>query len=241
MTNIFDAVPDTELVTIDQDVDYVEQLVGENKKFRDVQGLAKGKAEADRTIEVLKKKLDDATKELTTRTSLDSFLDQMKAPKEPAQPVVTPQGDGQSVALDDSALESKLADILARQETAKAAKTNFEQVIKTLTDQFGDQASLVINHKAKEMGMSVDSLKGLASQSPAAFYQLIGVAPGVNVDGPVVPRSGVNTLNQRQNANVKNNAYYEKMKRDNPAKYFAPETTSEMITSLRQLGSKYYE
>jgi hypothetical protein len=94
LTNIFDVQPDATIQTVDENVDYVTELVGEGKKFKDISGLARGKAEADLTIEVLKKKLDDLNKELTTRASLETFLDQMKAEKgakdEPHQD--TPRG-----------------------------------------------------------------------------------------------------------------------------------------------------
>lgn len=68
MSNLFDTVSDDEIVTLDDSVDYVAELVGEGKKFREIKDLAKGKVESDRYIEVLTKKLDDAVKELNTRT-----------------------------------------------------------------------------------------------------------------------------------------------------------------------------
>lgn len=238
--NIFDVVNEETNVTIDDSVDYYDTLVGEGKKFRDERALARGKAEADRFIETLKAELANTKKELNTRASFESILDQIKGSKEtnvePVQPA-TPGGQNQ-VQLDDSTLEAKLAEILSKREAQKSQESNLAKAVRVVKDQYGDQAQVVINHKASELGMTPAALQDIATKSPSAFFRLIGVsenpAPGL---APAVPRNGLNTVSQL-NTGFKNKAYYDRMKVTDPKRYNDPKTTSEMMKSLAECRSK---
>lgn len=241
MTNIFDVVPQEEVVTIDENVDYVAELVGEGKKFKEVKDLARGKVESDRYIDILKKKNDELIKELNTRTSLDTFLDQMKAQKETNSHVAEPvQPNGQQTqALDDSSLEAKLNDLLARREAQRTQETNVDKVTRVLTEQYGNDAQLVINHKAQEVGMSPKELQQLASRSPQAFFKLVGVSESApQSQHPVAPRSGVNSLAQPQSSGLRDSKYYENMKRTDPKKYFDDKTTVAMMRDRAELKAR---
>jgi hypothetical protein len=239
LSNIFDTVNDDDLVTMPDDVDYVAELVGEGKKFKEIKDLAKGKVESDRYIEVLTKKLDDAVKELNTRTSLDTFLDKMKGGQQQQEPAVTPTPSGTPQDLDDSVLEQKLAEILSRRDQQTSAQKNMTTVIETLTNQFGgaEQAKLVINHKAKEVGMTPSALRQIAEQSPEAFFRLTGIQAG-SPQAPAVARNGVNSFGQEQNTVLRDSKYYEKMKLNDPKQYWDKKTTSQMMKDMALIRSK---
>ncbi len=235
--DIFDDLPDDSEVTIDENKDYLTELVGEGKKFKSPAELAKGKYHSDMTIEVLKKKLDDLNKELNTRVSLEQFLDKQKNPDTVTPPVVPPV-DNQGV-LDDSTLEERLLKILEAREAQKTTESNSQKVSRVLQEQFGDQAQVLINNKAKELGMSTQALKELASKTPTAFFRLVGVDESAQRTpaGVVAPRQATNSFGN-QGTVVKNQAYYEKMKRDDPKQYFKPSTTSEMMRSMAECQAK---
>jgi hypothetical protein len=236
--DIFDAIPEDDTVTIDESKDYVAELVGEGKKFKDTSALAKGKYQADMTIEVLKKKLDDLNKELNTRTTLESFLDKMKDGKEP--PVVTQvPPDLKPDQLDDEALEARLNAILAQREAKQKQETNADRVKRVLTEQLGDQVQLTLNHRSKELGVSLDELKRIASSSPTAFFKLVGVEETQGTPQyPSQARTSVNSLSTPTNTGVKNKAYYDKMKQTNPKAYFEPKITSEMMRSMVECNAR---
>lgn len=240
MDNIFDL--DDDIVTIPEDVDYVDQLVGEGKKFKDIAALAKGKAESDAYIERMKKQLEEATKELSTRMTLEKFLEANKGRSEDNTGNQSkPDGDEQR-SLDEATLLSKMEELLARRETQKTQESNLERTTRVLTEQFGDRYAQVVNHKAKELGMSGQELTALAAKSPVAFFQLIGVSEGERSSSiPVVPRNQVNSSGQPGLNSVRDAKYYERMKTTDPKRYFAPETTSEMIRDLKALGeARFY-
>lgn len=236
--DIFDAIPEDDTVTIDESKDYVAELVGEGKKFKDYAALAKGKYQADMTIEVLKKKADELKAELNTRTSLESFLDKMRDGKEP--PVVTQvPPDLKPDQLDDEALEARLNAILAQREARQKQETNADRVKRVLTEQLGDQVQLTLNHRSKELGVSLDELKRIASSSPAAFFKLVGVEETQGTPQyPSAPRTSVNSLGTPTNTGVKNKAYYDAMKKTNPKAYFEPKITSEMMRSMAECNAR---
>lgn len=239
---IFDENP-SEVVTIEEGKDYVAELVGDDKKFKDVQGLARGKLEADNYIKTLTERLDELRKELDGRTSLDAFLAEMKGLKaapqnEQTQPIDPPVVQPQS-SLDDSTLEERLVQILERRAVQEKSESNLDQVQRVLKDQLGDQAKNVLNNKAREHGMSVKDLEGLATRSPTAFYTLMGLDPNRSTYQNAAPaRSSVNLGNSGAPQGVKNKAYFDNLKRTNPTAYRDPRTTVEMIKARKDCEAR---
>lgn len=218
-------------VTIDQDVDYFEQLVGDGKKFGDVKALAKGKAESDQYIKVLLSRLDEANKELNTRTNLESFLDQMKAqrqPQEQVQPAVLPDATKE---LDDSDIEKRLESLLAKREAQRAQESNAERVKRVLTEKLGDRQGQFISQKSAELQMSREDLSAFAQRSPSAFFKLVGIdeAESHQPAGIPAPKS---SFSLTPSSTVKNKAFFDKMKRENPTQYRSPKTTGEMMRAM---------
>lgn len=238
--NLFDIQAD-DTPTIDESVDYLEVLVGEGKKFKDVKDLAKGKAHADTTIEVMKQKLDELTKQLSEAKSLEAVLTEIRSQKEPPvvnNPVeITPD----PATIDDSFIEKRLEELLARREAQKAAETNREYVSRVLVESLGDteRVKQVLAHKSKELGMTGQALESLANQNPKAFFKLLDIQEGSPQRvTPSVPTSSYNA--QFQNGVKRGHSYYEKMKRDNPQQYRSPKTTSDMIKDMQALGREEY-
>lgn len=244
MDELFQEINETEAVTIDQNADYLAELVGEGKKFKTPHDLARGKAEADRYVEMLKKQIDDLKKEVNTRTSLDAFKTELEALKKPSevnpQPPVTP--DNQAPKIDEQSLEALVESLLQKKELKRAQETNSQKVARVLEENFGPNAQGVLNQKAREVGMSLSDLKNLSLQSPAAFFRLVGAQEGTqrapqtgaipsgSIQAPSAPISG------------RGHSYYERMKREQPSRYNDPKTTTEMIQDMARLGrDKFYQ
>lgn len=220
-------------VTIDQDADYLEQLVGDGKKFGDVKALAKGKAESDQYIKVLLSRLDEANKELTTRTNLESFLDQMKAQRQPqeiVQPVVLPDATKE---LDDSEIEKRLEGLLAKREAQRTQESNAERVKRVLSEKLGDRQGQFISQKSAELQMSREDLSAFAQRSPSAFFRLVGIDEAEGHQPAGIP-SAKSSFNITPTSSVKNKAYFDKMKKDNPTQYRSPKTTGEMMKAMAE-------
>lgn len=239
--SIFDKIEEDEVVTIDESKDYVAELIGEGKKFKDISALAKGKAQSDEYIEILKARLDEARKEINTRSSLDSFLEEIKKQKNgvetpPAQ-AAPPSGTPEKV-LDDSELEARLEAMIAKRESQRSNETNLQKVQRVLEDNFGTDANKVINTKSKELGMTLESLQSLATSSPTAFLRLVGASEERSpVGGVPTPRTGVNSFHE-PSTTVKNKAYFDRLKRDNPKQYWDPKTAGDMVKARVECANK---
>lgn len=87
--------------------------------------------------------------------------------------------------------------------------------------------------------MTGKQLQQIAETSPEAFLKLIDAnVPHTPMAG-AAPRSGVNTT-ANQTSGLRNAAFYEKMKRENPKQYFDSKTTVQQLKDARELGDKYY-
>lgn len=236
--SIFDENP-SQVKTVDEGVDYVTELVGDGKKFKDVASLARGKAEADLYIEQLKERLDETRKELENRMARESFLEEIKGLKNPSgQQEPAKPAELQPVQLDDSILEEKILKLLEQRKAKEVQETNIGRVERVLRERLGDQATHVIQNKAKELGLSTKDLEGIAVNSPAAFFQLVGVQEESQIRPNVpVARPSSNSLGNPSGLQVKNKAYFENLKRTNPKVYFDRKTTAEMIEARQKCAA----
>lgn len=226
-----------DIETIDPAKDYVAELVGDDKKFKDVAALARGKAEADAYIKQLTERLDEARKELGSRTNLEDFLKEMKTLREPAPPlnVQEPVKPAGGPVLDDSTLEEKILRILEQKSQKDVGESNLDRVKRVLNEQLGPNARATVTNKSTELGMSVQELENLAARSPSAFFTLVGVSEQRPVSpSPVAPRGSVNSLGSNRPAGVKNAAYFANLKQTNPAAYWDKGTTAEMIKARKE-------
>lgn len=237
-----DLFSEVEVTNSDSDVNHLEALVGDGKKFKSVEDLAKGKAEADRYIENLTSKLDELKKDLEQRQSMAEYLDQIRGQAKPDP--VSHQVDPNQVppAANSSDLEKTLEELLARREQQKAHESNMDRVKRVLNENFQDQANIAINHKAQQLGMSVKKLQELAADAPSAFFNLMGIQEDTSrtPSGIPAPRTSVNSTGNQPAGQVRNAAYYEKMKQTNPKQYFDPKTTVQQMRDRAALGDKYY-
>lgn len=230
--------------TLDETKDYLAELVGDNKKFKDYQGLAKGKYLADQTIEILKRQLDEHRNELKTRMSLDQFMTKMKdsSGRVEDQPVIIP--DTQPTNLDAQTLEAKLEELLARREAAKASETNKERVVRVLRDQLGADAPAAVTHKAQQLGMTKQDLHDLSLRSPKAFFEIMGISeePHQPINTRVA-QSQFNSANQKSPAatGAKGQSYYDNLKKSNPTLYWSQDTTIAMMKDAEKLGLEVFK
>lgn len=246
MTTLFDPNDLIETVkTVDPDKDYYSELVGEGKKFTDNLALARAKAESDLFIERLQnenKKVRDAlTKsqsELSTRTSLDEFLQKVKdAQTTPIRQDTPPDNP----VLDEDKIAQLIESRLTAKERANLEAGNIRAAQEGLIKAFGQDYVPTLNEKAQELGVSSEFLDNLAKTAPKAFFATLGINPNEQKTiftpppNTVIPGRGSNT----QAKNYKH--YADQRKKLPPEKYYSPEFQNEMFESAKKLGAAFYE
>lgn len=171
----------------------VELLVGEGKKFRTIEDLAKSKIEADQFIDTLKAELLQMRTDLSTRESVE---DQIKRLSKPAQaPLVPDQArvEVKAPVLTEEALNQRIRETLEATTQEATAKGNLNAVTDALISMYGSEAKAAeqVAKIAQELGVTKKFLMESAATSPKLFFRTIGVQEPKT--SSAAPRSDVNT------------------------------------------------
>lgn len=226
---------------------FVAQLVGEGKKFKDLESLAKGKLEADRHIGEITKTLDELRAELAKQDYAKSLLEQMskgsEAGAEQPPPVTTSPSKTENTTQSASDIESLVEKVITEKERNRTVTQNITIVGEQLEKQFGDKAAQILKTKSGELNISIDRLKEIAAESPTAFFQLIGVNSNNNNKGntQTVTTSSIRSENFNSNSQDRDFDYYQKLRKENRSLYYSPKVQNMMLQDRNRLGDRFYK
>lgn len=238
-----DAVDQEPVIGVDPNVDPFELLVGEGKKFKTPQDLAKGKLESDNFIAQLQKETAALREELTKRLSVEEFVKKMNPA--PAQSASTPPNQGteerdlQNTAnLTPEQVEKLVQDTYTKQKQEDARAANVELVKRELQKKWGSDFARHLEAKTAQLGFGRDFATGLAASHPQAFLNLVLDRP---VEGnPDVSPPSPSTRGSMNTSQEKKYSYYQKMMRENPKLYNSQAMQMEMYKQAQKLGADFY-
>ena len=225
---------------------YMEQLVGENKKFKDVESLAKGKLEADRHIAEITKTLNELREEVSKQDYAKDLLAKLQDKGAGTGTVnsVTGNNAGNSATGNTnpnaSEIEALVEQLMTKKEQSRTVEQNIAVANEAVIAQFGDKSAEVVKAKASELGMSVERLKEIAAESPSAFLQLIGVTAQKRTD-TVAPKSSIRTEALSNTNTDRTFEYYQKMRKENKSLYYSPKVQRMLMDDRLRLGEKFYK
>ncbi len=248
MTDIFNAATTAETTTETQvtqtNDSFVAQLVGEGKKFKDVESLAKGKLEADRHIGEITKTLDELRAELAKQDYAKTLLEQMNkgsdAGAEQPTPNLTSPSNTENTTQSASDIESLVERVITEKEKNRTLNQNLGVVSEEMEKKFGDKAGQVLKTRSQELGMSLDRLKEIAAESPTAFFQLIGVS-AQKPSMAAAPQSSVRSEGFNPNSADRDFDYYQKLRKENRSLYYSPKVQNMLIQDRQRLGDRFYK
>ena len=239
---VFQAADQPEGTINATDGDLLSQLVGEGKKFKDPEALAKGKLESDAFIEQIKNENAGLRKELEERVKLSQILDEIK--KGTGNQPGGSKDTSQPQALDPDEVKKLIKNTLNETVQENTAKQNVLEAERTVIEKLGskDAALKFITEKAREMGVSGDWLMSVAASNPKALYAVLGLEATGNKQQPTnvtSPDSSVNTSKQQFAPNggqVKAGTkdYFEKIRKENPSLYWKPEIQNEIFEARKR-------
>jgi hypothetical protein len=221
---------------------FVERLVAsKGEQWNDPEVIAKGKVEADDHIKSLEQQLKDLREDLGKQDyskQLLETLQQSKAQETPPAAVVQEGTQPAVTPVEAETIESLVAQALQKRETIATAESNLALANASMVETFGTEAAATVQAKANELGMSLDSLRALAAQSPAAFASLIGSAP-VSQAGSA-PRTSVNSAAAFQSNGDRDYAYYAALRKSDKERYYSPQVQREMLADRQKLGRERF-
>ena len=226
---------------------FIDHLVGDGKKFRDIEALARGKLEADKHISEITKTLDELRAELAKQDYAKSLLEQMSKGSETGAeqptPVTTSSSNTENTTQSASDFEALVEKVITAKEKSKTASQNISVVGEEMQKQFGDKTADYLKAKSLELNMSLDRLKEIAAESPTAFFQLIGVkkmGEKASTSAGVTTQSTIRSENFNSNSQDRDFNFYQKMRKENRSLYYSPKIQNTMLQDRERLGDRFY-
>ena len=225
---------------------FIDHLVGDGKKFRDIEALAKGKLEADKHISEITKTLDELRAELAKQDYAKSLLEQMSKGSETGAeqptPVTTSSSNTENTTQSASDFEALVEKVITAKEKSKTASQNISVVGEEMQKQFGDKTADYLKAKSLELNMSLDRLKEIAAESPTAFFQLIGVKKMNEkvTSGTMTTQSTIRSENFNSNSQDRDFNFYQKLRKENRSLYYSPKIQNTMVQDRERLGDRFY-
>jgi hypothetical protein len=251
LTNLFDPKTTTEETPL-VDGSYVEALVGEGKKFKDVEALARGKHEADihvqqvqREAAAARQRITELEAQLQERITIEEFMSELKTPRDDAshvttpdliQPSVKPQSPDDIGALIDARLQEQ-----RRNEQIQA---NLASVANTLQQTWGANWQQKLTERAKELNLSHKFLDDVAKESPQGFLNVVlpqTSAPRSDPNNDLPPRTSISRSIPAQDIGARSKSYYDKMKQSDPKTYHSDKMVAQRHRDAQRLGEAYFD
>lgn len=231
---------------------YKDHLVGEGKKFKDDEALARGKYEADNMIEVLKRQQDELRadylklrNEAEQRARLEEIVARLEGNNSNQSNIQqnmnsnNPENNVQQPSFKPEEIESLVSKKLQEFETSRKEQQNFALAQTKLKETLGDNYQNVLKERIGDLGLTEDYVNDLARKAPNALIKLL--APAEQQESfQTPPRSNAKPEQfAPRGAEKRTWSYYQKLKTTDPKKYYNPQTNVEMLNDMMTLGDSF--
>lgn len=244
--NLLDGSSSEEL-TIDEQKNYLDELVGEGKKFKSPEDLARGKAESDLYIRTLLRQKDELVADVTTlrekynaRESLEDLADQLRTQMTTSPPQNTPPGSEDSrPAFKPEELDSLVSNKIEQYNVQQKERNNFNTVQAKLKEIYGPNFANSLEKQINNLGLSIDDANALAKKSPSAFFKTFGLDEQKTGDGFQSPPRNQRSDTFAPATQKRTWSYYQNLKRTNPTEWSNPKTQVQMHEDYIRLGKEF--
>jgi hypothetical protein len=233
-------------------VSVLDTLVGEGKKFDNVEALAQGKAKSDEHIVTLeqenadlKSKLDSTTTTEETTATIQDLIEAVKTTQAP-----NPEGSEGAKTMSAEELEEIVRTIVSGDKDADTKALNRragnELVLKQV-DGNVEAARAFVADRATALGMSPAALAELSETSPTAFAALVVPSESTASSGSLSQLPSINTdalLGETRAMEIdgfKTKAWFDAKKKEvGHVKYINDQSIQvELTRSMNGLGERF--
>lgn len=236
-----------DLVMIDESKDYLEDLVGEDKKFKDVKALAKGKAYSDAHIAILEKRFDALSEDYLklkeqndAGAKLQDLLDKLEKQQLPSRDL-TPNNSNEDtkpkLGLDE--VESLVSSKILQHEQTQREAENYRRVETKLLEQYGSDYKNVLRRKAKDLSISDDEVNSMARKNPTLFLKTFDLEAKHGTTFQAPPKSDISFTPKP--AEKRTWSYYLKMKEKDPKAWLDKKIAIQMEKDSQALGREFFD
>lgn len=240
MSDLFNGTPPE----IDPNKDYLSELVGEGRKFKDEKALALGKVHADRLVDELKRKLAETEQELQTRNRLEELLTaatkRQEAPPSPDHGTPPQLGNEPVNDLTPEKIESLISSRLSEHQKALNANQNLNTVKTELVKKFGNGYEAELVKVAEAAGVSPEWLNETAKSNPRLVLNLVEANAPKKEAYLTPPANGLNPALAQSN-DERTLSFYKKLKAKDPKYYESKEVQSQMHNDAMRLRDRFFD
>jgi hypothetical protein len=230
---------------------YLQKLVetrGEN--WKDPEVLAKGKMEADAYIKNLEDQLTQMRDDLGKQDYAAKLLAQLEGKASATtneKPLVSNNNNNNdggtategntNLAVSEDVLKSLVEKTLTERDSKVVTQQNISVVDSKLEELYGTEARSHVVNKSKELGVSIERMQEIASESPSAFFSLIG-EPQKSFKPMTqgsVRTEGVNN----QSSSDRDWSYYQNLRRENKHLYYTPKIQQQLMEDKMRMGDQF--
>lgn len=239
---IFEEIPG-QVMSFDLNKDYVSELVGEDKKYKDQQSLAFSKLKADEHIQKLETEMSELRKDLKARTTLEELTDQWAQMR---QSDISVDDDNQDRRkdLDEQLTSQKIENIfsskLTEYEKTKRLQDNADLVKNELRKTLGEDYSSKIEDELNRLGMSREEANKLAMEQPKAFLKMFTPYRDDRSPFQTPPRSVVNIPFSPSNKE-RTMSYYNAIRDRDTNLYWTPKVQAQLHEDAQRLGERFFD
>lgn len=216
----------------------VATLVGEGRKYKSVEELAKAYLSADGFIERLKTENHQLREVATKAKTIDEVLERLQSKEqEPVDKSVTP-----SEVVSASDVAKIVEQTIRERDVVQTREANLKKADAALKNVLGEKAAEAFA-KAADTPEKKQVLMDLAAVDPDKFVALF--APNVTPRTTPVDHGSINTTAISLQAGDRSSVtgtkeFFDKVRRDNPSKYYSQEFQIMMDKSVRNNPGLYY-
>lgn len=239
----------TEDNQLDPNKNYLEELVGEDKKFKSVDDLAKGKFMSDLHISILEKRLDEsremykeAAEKAKAAEKIEDLLTRLESQANLSSREHTPNSNEDTkTALDPTQISSLIAQEVSKLDSQKKQDQNFNTVMEKVREKYGESYSRTLAEQAKEMDLSADEVDALARRNPKAFFRTFGLDEVRSMESFQTPPNSGRSSTFAPNVQKRTMSYYQNLKKAQPDLYLDPKIAKQMDKDALALGEAFFD
>lgn len=232
---------------IDPNKDYLEELVGEGRKFKSNSELARGKAESDLYIEHMKARMDELRQDYTKlheeynagpklKETLDQYMQELKQ----SQGANTPPGqEDKPSVLDETKLADMIKQHIAANKQLDSEDSNARTVESKLQATYGPNYKQLVSQQIASIGMTSDFFNDMARKYPDALMRTLGIEGQRQQENFQAPPTSTRGSDPFAGPTKRTNAYYQKMRQTDPVRYRDPKTQDQMFKDYATLGDEF--
>lgn len=235
----------------DDSKDYLNDLVGEGKQYKDHAALAKAVAFKQHHIERLEAENALARQEIDKRVSLQDVMDRMESLSQ-ARPVgdnrpapVEPSHQAPAVSLDPNKVTEIVSEKLSELRENERRTANVSHVREELAKRFGPSFDTAVKARLNELGIGEKFANDLARNEPKAFLALFPerqIAPADQALRQAAPPESIfNPAPASHAPTGKKFSDYMALYKKDPAKFLSPAIQLEIDREAARQGASFYD